>query len=151
MTPTKHVGWLGGTDCKQPRWEVCMFYLGYDASCGTCRAVALAAQEAAGGSLEIEPLQSRRMLDWHRTIGRAPVFEPTLVQVHGGAVSGMWHGRAMGALLVKEFGFKAGLRMAEALRSGVTLGAAATSRRTFMSRVALGGAVRGGSIHDQPS
>lgn len=89
--------------------------LGFDASCGRCRAIGAAAQKAARGKLEVLPLADLDVRRWREdSLGADAPWAPTLIRLRGDQIQA-WTGPAMGLHLLFHLGPVATIRLFKAL------------------------------------
>ncbi|THV30201.1 bacteriocin fulvocin C-related protein [Glycomyces paridis] len=97
------------TTGTEPRW-----IMAFDASCGSCRTIAAAVEEACGDKLEVKPLRSDQVEAWRRkAFGAEAPFEPTLLRVRGGRVRA-WTGKPMALQLARRLGPRDTIRLLRA-------------------------------------
>ena len=92
-------------------------YLGYDASCGTCRELAHKIQEEVNEeSLKVLPLGNAKMSSWREQVfGDNPPWQPTLIEVDdAGSVKG-WTGVMLGWAIIDRLGIRMSVRLATLL------------------------------------
>lgn len=92
-------------------------YLGYDASCGTCRELARRIQEEVSEeSLKVLPLGNVKMGEWREQVfGDNPPWQPTLIEVDDfGKVKG-WTGVMLGWVIVDRLGIRMSVQLATLL------------------------------------
>lgn len=93
--------------------------LAFDASCGNCRSIATAVQEASAGRLDVLPLQNDDVTRWRReTLGGAAPWRPTLIRARttGGQESvAAWTGPALVFPLLRALGVRATLAVLRGL------------------------------------
>ncbi|HEU5429011.1 MAG TPA: bacteriocin fulvocin C-related protein [Actinocrinis sp.] len=92
--------------------------LGFDAACGTCRAISGVVERASEGRLEVVALAREDVTAWRRqAFGDAAPWKPTLLAVGPtGTVRG-WTGPAMALLLLRRLGLRKSVRVLHALGS----------------------------------
>ncbi|WP_344162143.1 bacteriocin fulvocin C-related protein [Kribbella yunnanensis] len=93
--------------------------LAFDASCGNCRAIATATQEASAGRLDVLPLQNDDVTRWrNETLGADAPWRPTLLRVRtaaGRESATAWTGPALVRPLVRALGVRATLAVLRGL------------------------------------
>ena len=92
-------------------------YLGYDASCGTCRELAHKIQEEVNEeSLKVLPLGNTKMSSWREQVfGDNPPWQPTLIEIDdAGGVKG-WTGVMLGWAIIDRLGIRMSVRLATLL------------------------------------
>lgn len=90
--------------------------LAFDASCGTCRSISRAVEEAGGGRLAVLPLQHPEVTQWRAVaLGDGAPFAPTLLRVHGAGDVRGWTSRRIALPLIRLLGPRATLRVLDAL------------------------------------
>lgn len=126
--------------------------LTFDASCGTCRAVAQVIEsERRGKGLELLSLADRDVERWRsQALGTNPPWAPTLLEVGPSRVRG-WTGMRMGIRLIGRLGLRGTTRVLRALGSmtsadrGSTEASSGVPRKGFL-RLAAGTLVAGGLV-----
>jgi hypothetical protein len=122
--------------------------LAFDASCGKCREISAAVEQACDGKLEVLPLTHGDVRRWRDDWfdGAAP-WAPTLIRVDGDDVR-VWTGRGMALPLVRGLGPRATTRVLRALgglRTTTEAGPGTLGRKQFF-RLAAGAAVAAGMV-----
>jgi hypothetical protein len=129
--------------------------LAFDASCGTCRNISHAVEQAAEGRLSVVPLQDPEVVRWRTAaLGNDAPLVPTLLRVSGDGKAEGWISRAMALPLVRLLGVRATLRVFAALgrlseeaREPLSAPSPARglSRKAFL-RLSAGATVAGGIV-----
>lgn len=92
--------------------------LGFDAACGTCRAISGVVERASEGRLEILPLAREDVTAWRRQVfGEAAPLKPTLLAVGPRETVRAWTGPTMALLLLRRLGPRKSIRVLHALGS----------------------------------
>ncbi|MDX3227596.1 bacteriocin fulvocin C-related protein [Streptomyces sp. ME19-01-6] len=129
--------------------------LAFDASCGTCRSISRAVEEAGGGRFAVLPLQHPEVTRWRSAaLGDGAPFTPTLLRVRGADDVRAWTSRRIALPLIRLLGPRATLRVLGALeqlreeaRAPLSPPAPARglSRKTFL-RLGVGATIAGGLV-----
>lgn len=92
-----------------------LWILAFDATCGTCREISAAVDDACDGRLDVRPLADQDVRAWRdRALGADAEWAPTLLRVDGDRVRA-WTGAAMSVPLARRLGPVASVRVVTAL------------------------------------
>ena len=90
--------------------------LGFDAACGTCRAISAVVEQASEGRLEVAPLGREDVAQWRRqAFGDDAPFKPTLLATGRDETVRGWTGPAMALFFVRRLGVRRSVRVLYAL------------------------------------
>lgn len=103
----------GAMGASPERWV-----LGFDAGCGTCRAISSVVEQASDGGLEVLSLDREDMTGWRRqAFGETAPWKPTLLVIGPEATVRGWTGPGMALLLLRRLGIRRSARVLHALGS----------------------------------
>lgn len=87
--------------------------LAFDASCGSCKAIAARVDHACSGRIEVLPLSHPDVVRWRESCGSE--WGPTLIRVGPGNTARTWVGRSMVVPLMRSLGPRATVSVVSAL------------------------------------